>query len=278
MKRFRTNLRTVSVLLTLNVFLASCSNSIDDALGNSPENSKTEKNLNGVSSKMAQEYSGEELFEGIFFAYGDFAKNIESHKEIVEKVNAAPADQKDLFNKRFSNFVKSVKTKDADYFENFKKEILSGDNSNIQNAIKNGSIHIYENVAIILPEFQPIMDKLEQDEELQNMVAEGGEISPEDLKNLNVKYQKFLAQNYDVEAIPCSWAVACFYYAALAIHNTVAVTANLAVAGAVAIYLGVTWWGPKLTSPRKGKSISVMNEDYLKFELFVQEIADASQN
>ncbi|MDR4892561.1 hypothetical protein OH816_10375 [Chryseobacterium sp. CFS7] len=227
---------------------------------------------------MAQEYSGEELFEGIFFAYGDFAKNIESHKEIVEKVNAAPADQKDLFNKRFSNFVKSVKTKDADYFENFKKEILSGDNSNIQNAIKNGSIHIYENVAIILPEFQPIMDKLEQDEELQNMVAEGGEISPEDLKNLNVKYQKFLAQNYDVEAIPCSWAVACFYYAALAIHNTVAVTANLAVAGAVAIYLGVTWWGPKLTSPRKGKSISVMNEDYLKFELFVQEIADASQN
>ncbi|MBP1163170.1 MULTISPECIES: hypothetical protein [unclassified Chryseobacterium] len=278
MKRFRTNLRTVSVLLTLNVFLASCSNSIDDALGNSPENSKTEKNLNGLSSKMAQEYSGEELFEGIFFAYGDFAKNIESHKEIVEKVNAAPADQKDLFNKRFSNFVKSVKTKDADYFENFKKEILSGDNSNIQNAIKNGSIHIYENVAIILPEFQPIMDKLEQDEELQNMVAEGGEISPEDLKNLNVKYQKFLAQNYDVEAIPCSWAVACFYYAALAIHNTVAVTANLAVAGAVAIYLGVTWWGPKLTSPRKGKSISVMNEDYLKFELFVQEIADASQN
>ncbi|WP_454045219.1 hypothetical protein [Chryseobacterium sp. Marseille-Q8038] len=278
MKRFRTNLRTVSVLLTLNVFLASCSNSIDDALGNSPENSKTEKNLNGISSKMAQEYSGEELFEGIFFAYGDFAKNIESHKEIVEKVNAAPADQKDLFNKRFSNFVKSVKTKDADYFENFKKEILSGDNSNIQNAIKNGSIHIYENVAIILPEFQPIMDKLEQDEELQNMVAEGGEISQEDLKNLNVKYQKFLAQNYDVEAIPCSWAVACFYYAALAIHNTVAVTANLAVAGAVAIYLGVTWWGPKLTSPRKGKSISVMNEDYLKFELFVQEIADASQN
>ncbi|MCD9618827.1 hypothetical protein [Chryseobacterium gleum] len=278
MKRFRTNLRTISVLLTLNLFLASCSNSIDDALGNSTENSKIEKGSNGLSSKMAQEYSGEELFEGIFFAYGDFAKNIPSHKEIVEKINAAPADQKELFNERFSNFVKSVKTKDADYFDNFKKDILSADNSNIQNAIKNGSIHIYENVAVILPEFQPIMDKLEQDEELQNMVAEGGEISQEDLNNLNVKYQKFLAENYDVEMTPCSWAVACFYYAALAVHNTVAVTANLAIAGAVAIYLGVTWWGPKLTSPKKGKSLSVMNEDYLKFELFVQEISDASQN
>lgn len=275
MKKFRTKIRTVSVLLSLNLFLASCSNSVNDALDNLGDNpNKIENTTQGVTSITAQEYSGEELFKSVFFAYGDFAKHISMHHDIIAKISAAPADQHDAFLARFDHFAKAVKENNPIYFEKFKTDILSGDNATIQNAIKYGSISIYENVGILMPELQPVITKLEEDQEIDDMVAAGGEITQDELDILNEKYQRFLSDNYQMEPAACSWAVACVLYAALAVHNTVALTANLAVAGAIAVYLGVKWWGPKLDSPKRGKSL--MNQDILKFEMFVQEIADAS--
>lgn len=282
MKKIRTNFRTISVLLSLNLFLASCSNGIDSALDNLDDanNKKTENTSNNIMSRNVQKYSGEELFQSIFFAYGDFSKNISMHRDIISKIELAPAEQKQAFIKRFNNFVNNVKTKNPSYFENFKSDILSGDNTTIQTAIGYGSISIYENIAVIMPEIQPVLDKLEQDKQLESIVA-SGEISQQDFDSLNEKYQQFLSENYQMQPEGCSWAVACVIYAALAVHNTVALTTNIAAAGAIAVYLGVKWWGPKLTSPKQqgGGPIPKMkyDEDLLKFEIFIQEIADASR-
>lgn len=284
MKKIRTNFRTVSTLLSLNLFLASCSSGIDNALDNLGDatNKKTENTSSNIMSRDVQKYSGEELFQSIFFAYGDFSKNISMHQDIIAKIEVAPTEQKQAFIKRFNNFANNIKTKNPSYFENFKRDILSGDNTTIQNAIGTGSISIYENIGVIMPEIQPVLDKLEQDEQLESIVA-SGEISQQDFDSLNEKYQKFLSENYQMQPEGCSWAVACVIYAALAIHNTVALTANIAAAGAIAVYLGVKWWGPKLTSPKQsgagpGPIPKVKyDEDLLKFEIFIQEIADASR-
>lgn len=52
---------------------------------------------------------------------------------------------------------------------------------------------------------------------------------------------------------------------------------NIAVTAAKAIYLAIKFWGPKLYSPKKTKSIS-LSEDVLRLEMFIQDIADASAN
>lgn len=201
----------------------------------------------------------------------------------MSQITSAPSSQKKLFESRFKKFVSKIKSKDSNYFENFRLEILSGDNIRIQDAIKVGSISIYENLDVILPEFQSLMKKIESDKLIQDMANKDGEITQKDLELLDEKYEKFLMEdNLNEELATCSWAVACVYYAALAVHNTVAVTANLAIAGAVAVYLAVKLWGPKsiehIDNIASYHIVDSNNKDYLKFQLFIQEISNASQN
>ncbi|WPC11015.1 hypothetical protein LEQ03_01080 [Riemerella anatipestifer] len=120
------------------------------------------------------------------------------------------------------------------------------------------------------------MKKIESDKLVHDISSKGDMISQKDLELLGERYKSFLTEeNLNQELAPCSWAVACVYYAAIAVHNTAAITANLAIAGAVAVYLAVKLWGPKID----GKIMDeVSPEEYLKFELFIQEISNASQN
>ncbi|MRN16321.1 hypothetical protein D1000_05715 [Riemerella anatipestifer] len=265
MKNFRK--KSTSFLLVINLLLSSCSKEIDRYLDLSDD-----KEI----SIQKNRFSGEEIFQGIFFGYGNFAKKLPLHKDIVNQINSAPAHQKKLFEDRFKNFVSTIKSKKTNYFENFRLEILSGDNIRIQEAIKIGSINIYENLDIILPEFQSLMKKIESDKLVHDISSKGDMISQKDLELLGERYKSFLTEeNLNQELAPCSWAVACVYYAAIAVHNTAAITANLAIAGAVAVYLAVKLWGPKID----GKIMDeVSPEEYLKFELFIQEISNASQN
>lgn len=267
-------MRTVSVLLTLNLFLASCSSDIENAMDSTNHNEKVGKVANGMTSRSAQEYSGEELFKSVFFGYGDFARNISSYDAIGEAIAAAPDAQHKIFNDRFEQFAASVSKDNPEFFERFKKEVLSGDNAQIKNAFLEGSDKVYNNIEIISPELKPLLDKFENDEDIKSLNERDREITQEDMEVINEKYARFLADNYDMEVAGCSWAVVCAAYFALAVHNTVGATVNIAAVAAV--YFKTALWGPKLDSYKKGKSISMMDNDLLKFEMFIQEIADAS--
>jgi hypothetical protein len=73
-------------------------------------------------------YSGEEIFRGIFFSQGDLPNQIEALKPEHEKSEAAIATNKNVkeFKLDFSNeIVKSINLLDPMFFNNFKKQMES---------------------------------------------------------------------------------------------------------------------------------------------------------
>lgn len=274
MKKIRRNAGTLATLLSLTVLFASCSSDLDTSSRNSTSNALNSA-VNGTALRAAQSYSGEELFKSLYFAYGDFAKNIPSYREMVQIIEEAPADQHEIFNERYARFAAAVMESDPEFFGKFKEGVLSGNQALIRDTFVSGADVIYKHIEIISPELVPLMNEFENDEELVALSERGTDITQEDIDYINTKYQRFLSENYQLEVMACSWAIVCVAYFALGVHNTVGATVNIAAVAAV--YFKVALWGPKLDSHKKGKVISQsVEKNTLQFEMFIQEIFDAS--
>lgn len=87
-------------------------------------------------------------------------------------------------------------------------------------------------------------------------------------KTINGNFISDKADSLQEELAPCSWAVACVFYAALAVHNTVAITANVAVAAAVWRWVG--FW-----ETVAGPGAVEESADVLRMEIVVNDIARA---
>jgi len=269
MKSIKRNIRILCVLLTISMLFASCHQSVEKVLNDSETNFVSNK----FHERSSTEYSGEELFQSIFFGYGEFAEKINMYKPFIDQIEKIKDEDKQKFEEeyqkfteRFVSFAEKIREEEHDYFENFKTTIFGGDNIEIQNSVELGYDNIYENLEILLPEVLPLIESLQGDEDIIAMNDQEN-ITQEDFSYLEDKYIDFL--NNDLQISPnCTIAIPCF----------------VAVASGVVVWLGIYWkrtlWGPKLDKPRliEKNAMFDINDSELKFEIFIQDIINATHN
>lgn len=226
---------------------------------NDEVNKGEQKNINSIKS-VQDSYSGKELFKSVFFAYGDFAKKIPMYKESVEQKNKSSKEQLEVFNKRFDLFAEQIEKQKPSFFEDFQKDIESKDHFVIEKALKYGSVMIYNNVDVIFPELSVVLNKLDDDPEVNRIINKEEALTEKEIQFVSDKADEMMQV-----LSPCVPTV-CVAYFALAVHNIVGLTMN------VGVYLAIKWWGPKLDSPKKSKIIDNPHSN-LQFEMFVNEIA-----
>lgn len=201
-------------------------------------------------------YSGEEIFRGIFFSQGKLPTQIEALKPEHEKSEIAMATNKNVkeFKIDFSNeIVKSIKLLDPTFFTQFKKQMESKNYYAIQLALTNGTKMI--KAAGYKSKYSGFF-KLSDDLE-----SKKADLTSKEFKDINIntpeglaKYKSLIKDKYDINIdddnykIACSpAAVVCVYFAAAA-YSIVAVAtsyvagAYTAVAVAV-VYYKVEYWG-----------------------------------
>jgi len=257
-------------LLIANFLFVSCSTD------NGTDNSKTEQMLQGVTNE-----TGIGIFKSIFFGVGDLANNIPQLKSQVQLTNGLAFDKREEVLEKLNILVGEITIKYPSFFENFKKQITSGEQLKIKVAIEQGSMMIKENIEIIFPEFKKVFKKVKTDINTGKLKFNENDNFNDYVETFqksfnNGEYDNLLKENMisdnKEQLIPCTWAVACVAYFALAVHNTVAVTAL--------IYFKFAFWGPSIVKIDKKNQVVGTDrptndmEDNLKTETLINEIAE----
>lgn len=240
------------------------------------------------TSKEVKNYTGTELFESIFFGIGKFATDIPQLKTKANLTNNLNEKEKKDVIEKIKTLSNEIRKKNPNFFNEFKNQIESRNHQEVQFAIEQASFMIRNNIEIIFPGFNAVYNKVKTD-------IHTGTLRLDNERNVNsylISFQKsFNKKNYDNllnenmisnenAVVPCTWAVVCAAYFALAVHNTVAVTAL--------IYFKIAFYGPSVGSdfedpnemheiiyfPKDEEDIYIPNEDdaFLKSEILIDEI------
>lgn len=134
MKTFKIFFRPISFLFAFLILFVSCTQ-YDEGV------TIIEKN-----------YSGEELFRGIYFSDGEIAQRIPSLKFNNNMIADLSIEQKLELDKFQSQIVEHLKGIDPNYFENFKHTITSNDIYKIEKHLEMVSRDIASYVEILLAE------------------------------------------------------------------------------------------------------------------------------
>jgi len=253
MKSIKKNIRILCVLCAVSILFVSCHDSVNEILNDNETNSVSSE----FHKRPSSEYTGEELFQSIFFGYGEFAEKINMYNEVKRT-----EEEIQKFTGRFVSFAEKIREEEPNYFDDFKTTIFSGDNVEIQKYVELGYDKIYENIEILLPEVLPLIESLQEDEDIIAM-NEQENITQEDFSYLEDKYRNFLNEDYQNSPNGCSLNFACV------------VNVAIAVAVWLVVYLSEHFWGPRL---EHGKITFDLSDSELKFELFIQDIANATHN
>jgi SdpC family antimicrobial peptide len=92
-------------------------------------------------NKPLQNYSGEDLFQAIFFSYGDAAQYIQTIQLSVEKLNKSLKTNPEIkqFSDDFRNeIVRNINELDPTYFTRFKEQLASDNFYSMELALNNG--------------------------------------------------------------------------------------------------------------------------------------------
>lgn len=122
--------------------------------------------------------------------------------------------------------------------------IVSQNHIKIKDAIQMSSYEIADRLEIIIPGFNKLKPIIKQDIRNQTFLT-NEKIDENKVLSRTEEYKKLLQNNFitsenSQELAPCSWAVVCVVYFAVAVHNTAAVTTNVAVALAIWKWTAVT--------------------------------------
>jgi len=250
MNNFRKHSKKIALLLILGIVFANCTQQDDQNL--SPNNN----DLSATLQQSETVYSGEELFKAIFFAQGEFAKNISMYEEAIKQSEEGNKMNEKLFLERYENFVKEVTEKNPNFFTNFQKDMYSGNPFDVDNALKAGEEQIAENLDVIMPEIRTVIQNLEKNPEVLKIVAKKGTLTPAEKELINESAQAIIN-----EKVACGpWFCAYVWHFAIAFQNTVGLSAN--------IYLYFNLWGPKLDNYKNSSD----NGADLKNEILINDI------
>lgn len=263
---------------------SSCNKSnIQPTVVSEPTSTSTEPNKNQLSRNSAS-YTGEDIFNGIFFIKGKFKNEIASYHG-VHIYNGLTQEQNTAIEDLHERIIAKIKVLDEKAFDAFKLEIQSGSAARTDAAMDRMAVLFYKAMSQ-MPEYGEVA-KLNTDEAF---------VSKESDKFSSVSTNSVLITNPDLlcnnslcnpanKVTTVVFGVAVVAIFAVAIHNTAAVTVNVLAAAnaAAAVYLAVWkykyFWssaafevGPASDFPAQYRKLHS-----LRYEDFVEDIASIYQ-
>jgi len=279
MKIVNRNIRLFSAVMALNFLFFSCTQYEET---NESENSSVMSNSIMSRTAIDTNLSGEDLFKSIFFGLGSFSEGITLLEDNVRLANSLEESVRDEMIRNADSLISEIRNVDAAFFENFRDKITSRDHFLIESALQDATFQIRRHIDIFLPGLRGFIDYIENDVRTNGVVLE----TNQDLDNYINQLQEENANNEllnqniissgDGEEVAAFativWAVAAVVYFAVAVHNTIGVTAL--------VYFKVAFWGPKLKSAaiEKYRGVEQLNEDQLKVEILIDQIANYEFN
>ena len=272
MKVIREKASKLALFLGFCVLFVSCSQ-----YENNFKEPNSTINPTQIVKKINNE-SGIDIFKSIFFGLGNLANNIQLLKSQVELTNNLNPEKTKEVTGKLDVLIEKISTKYPGFFEDFKKKITSGEQLQIKIAIEEGSIVIKENIEIILPEFKKVFKKVKSDISSGKLIFNENDNFNDYVETFqnafdkgeydNLLNENMISDNQE-QLLPCSWAIACVLYFALAVHNTLAITAL--------IYFKFAFWGPSIN--KKNQIVGSYRptneiEDNLKTETLINEISE----
>lgn len=260
MNLVRSYLKPFALFMSLAMIISSCSS------------------LDSTVSPEVSQFSGKEIFEGVFFSSNTFAQKINSYKENVAGLEGMSTKQRGEFDESLSKLMISIEQNNPQFFENFKGEILSKDHHRIKKAIIDGGKELYNNLEILYPNAYKVVDKVKEDF-VSGEIKTDGQLDRNKLESKSEEYLELLDHNMITSEsgreAACSFVLVCVAYFVLAVHNQVAVTFNVAaaitVAVAVAATVTVAVTEEEISQEARIKGINA--EDLLVFEILVNDLA-----
>lgn len=221
-----------------------------------------------------KEYSGEELFRGIFFLEGEVAQSLESLKPNLDEMETtlktnpeAKASYGDFANEIMSQ----INRLDPEFLDNFKSQIESDNYYSIELALGNGSRMI--KAAGFASEKYSGIFKLASDVQEKNIDFNSEEFENLDLNNPEdiEKFKSLLKTNYQIDLDDENYQVACIpaimICYAIAGVVSIAALAYTALAGvhvvavmAYYVYSKVEFWGVNNSSNDIAKTDGLVTE------------------
>uniref|UniRef100_UPI0025FF77EB hypothetical protein n=1 Tax=Flavobacterium sp. TaxID=239 RepID=UPI0025FF77EB len=157
MNLIRKQARKIAIMLSLSLLLISCSQ-YDSDFKQTSSNVKSDQMLQRTTNE-----NGIDIFKSIFFGIGNLANNVQQLKSQVELTNGLGVDKRKEVLGKLDTLIEEINNKYPTFFENFKKQITSGEQLQIKIAIEQGSMMIKENIEIIFPEFTKVFKKVKSD-------------------------------------------------------------------------------------------------------------------
>ncbi|MDJ1473277.1 hypothetical protein QNI19_32795 [Cytophagaceae bacterium DM2B3-1] len=225
------------------------------------------------AEEISRDYSGEELFKGIFFLQGDSASQLESLQPQLAKRKAMYATYPEM-QKAYAEFsdeiISQIKKIEPSYFKQFKAQIQTKNLYKIQLALTNGAKMIKLG-GLASEKYNGIFRLADQLDEKKV------DLSTEDFKSLNTtkeedmkKFKALLSEKYSINLDDEDYKVACTPPMAICVALLIgAVVAVTVAAVLLEVYAGAFLWGP---SEGFGGSGTV-GDAYLENNYLIKEIA-----
>lgn len=217
------------------------------------------------SIEPVAEHSGEELYKSIFFATGDFAKNLSTQREQLQVYKSLSEEQKVEMNNKLDELSKEILKENPTFFADFKTAITSKDHLKIKRAMEEAAEVTYKTFVKITPEIKILSEQVSQDVQAGVILTEG-EIDLDKLEQRKPEYERLLKNNMitsNGKPQACSIAAACTIYLAIAIHAAAAISAAIVIVLAAAVAVQVELWF----------SDTETAYNVLTFEIMIDEIA-----
>lgn len=144
MKSVRKYIKEVSSFMSLLILTVSCSQYDYISADNNVNNNYTSSGLFKKSS--IENYSGEEIFKGIFFAKGEIADGLLNIKNSYSYylVNNLTQVQDEKYESEIASVTNEINQKYPSYFSDFKRNIESGSHILITETIDEGAKKLFE--------------------------------------------------------------------------------------------------------------------------------------
>lgn len=259
MNQVRFYSKPIALLLGLAMIISSCAQ------------------FDSSTSPETSQFSGKEVFEGVFFSSNTFAHKINSYNENVNAFKGMSSTQRAEFDASLSTLLTSIEKNDPQFFEDFKSEILSRDHQRIKKAIIGGGKQLYTHLEVLYPNAYKVVDKVKEDF-ASGEIASNGVLDRNKLEAKSEEYRDLLTNNMITSEsgreAACSFVLVCAVYFVLAVHNQVAVTFNVAAAITVAVAVAATVTVAVTEEVEQVARVKGINaDDLLAFEILVHDLA-----
>jgi hypothetical protein len=225
-----------------------------------------EQILNPNGNRSEIKYSGEELYEGIFFAKGEVAEAIPTIKNSSSYFQVHQLSQKSAksMDNQMTEVMNEIETKNPNYFDEFKESIATQDHLIIEETLKDATELLYEtSIDMYLSEQdQSDLKEIVEGIDLNNHLNSNGSINYESLSKEITK--DFKVDNNEKAA--CVFAGVVFVAAAYVL---------VAHAAAAMTYVAVAWVAEYYAAVDREKTVTraAVPRGALTMELMVNDLA-----